>query len=191
MFNRAEAVKHKRDSWQTWENYAQVAARISQWQAAARALGQVLLLSNGQRLDLAVLAALVGQVEVGRSGGSAAAGEGDEQTQQQQLSAAASGGDAAMAAEGAAPAADPAAGGGGEAASGMAELATALGEMSTSGGSSGAQAAAADAAAASAEALEKADARAAEVLEQSVGSLMKQVAASISGDSAFWEVYAR
>lgn len=181
-------MKHKRDSWQTWENYAQVAARVGQWQAAVRALGQVLALSSGQRLDLATLAALVGQVEAARSG---AAPPADGQQPAEQQPAEQRGpqqSDAAVAAEGAAPAADPAATGG-EAPSGLAELAAALGELSTSGGTGGG-ADPADAAA-QAEAVAQAEARAAAVLEQAVGGLLKQVAATASGDSAFWEVYAR
>lgn len=179
----AEAVKHKRDSWQTWENYGQVAARVGQWQTAVRALGQVLALSSGQRLDLATLAALVGQVEAARrsdvppADGAQPGGQQEQQEQQQS--------DAAVAAEGAAPAADPAAASS-EASGGLAELATALGELSTGG----ARADPADTAA-QAEAQARADARGQAVLEQSVGSLLKQVAATASGDSAFWEVYAR
>ena len=174
-------MKHKRDSWQTWENYAQVAARVGQGQTAVRALQQVLGLSAGQRLDLAVLSALVGQVEAARRGegsSTAAAAEGGEQ--QQQPSAAASGGDAAPAAEGAAPAAGAAAAA--EGGSELAELASALGELSTGGPGNPL---------ADPEAVQRAEARAQEVLEQSVGGLMKQVAATVSGDSAFWEVYAR
>ena len=185
----AEAVKHKRDSWQTWENYAQVAARVGQWQTAVRALQQVLVLSDGRRLDLAVLTALVEQVEAakkGEAGGAAAAADDSEQQQQQQQqqqsSVAAS--DAAPAAEGAAPAAaaaaEPAAG---EGSSEMADLASALGELST-GGAPGQPLS-------DPEAVQRAEERAQEVLQQSVGNLMKQVAATVSGDSAFWEVYAR
>lgn len=176
-------MKHTRDSWQTWENYAAVAVRVQQWQPAIRALAQVLALSAGQRTDLTVLSALVAQVEAGRRG---------EQQQEQQASAAHDTSDAAVAAEGATPADDSeAAAGEGEGGGELAELATALGELSTSNGTARGSASAADAAAAAAEAVQKADARAQEVLEQSVGQLMKQVAATASGDSAFWEAYAR
>ena len=40
-------MKHKRDSWQTWENYAQVAVRVQQWQTAVRAEGDP---SSGNRV---------------------------------------------------------------------------------------------------------------------------------------------
>lgn len=169
----AEAVKHKRDSWQTWENYAVVAVRVQQWQAAVRALAQVLGLSQGQRVDLAVLSALVGQVEAGR-GGAAAAAAGSE-TQQEQAQQP----DAALAAEGATPT-EPAAAPG-ESSAELSEQAAALGELATDGGNT----------LDDPEAVARRDARAHEVLEQSVGQLTRQVAASVSGDSAFWEVYAR
>jgi hypothetical protein len=183
-------VKHKRDSWQTWENYAQVAVRVQQWQTAVRALQKVLVLSAGKRVDLEVVAAVVGQVEAGRGLGGAS-----QQQPEQQPSAADSGGDAAAAAEGSgAPAAD-ADGAAGEQGSGLEELAAAFGELSAANesGAGGAETAAAAAAAAdaAAETQQKADARGQEILEQAVGGLMKQVAGSISGDSAFWEIYAR
>lgn len=180
-------MKHKRDSWQTWENYAQVAARVGQWQTAVRALQQVLVLSDGRRLDLAVLTALVEQVEAakkGEAGGAAAAADDSEHQQQQQQQSSVAASDAAPAAEGAAPAAaaasEPAAG---EGSSEMADLASALGELST-GGAPGQPLS-------DPEAVQRAEERAQEVLQQSVGNLMKQVAATVSGDSAFWEVYAR
>lgn len=176
----AEAVKHKRDSWQTWENYAQVAARVGQWQTAVRALQQVLVLSEGKRLDLSVLAALVDQVEAaskGEAGGAAAAAEGGEQQQQQQPPS-----DAAPAADGlaSAAAAEPAAA---EGSSEMADLASALDALSTGGAPGNLLS--------DPEAVQRAEQRAQEVLQQSVGNLLKQVAATASGDSAFWEVYAR
>ena len=39
----SEAVKVKRDSWQTWGNYAQAAAQTSHWLQAARGVLQVSL----------------------------------------------------------------------------------------------------------------------------------------------------
>ncbi|KAL4448097.1 hypothetical protein ABPG75_005316 [Micractinium tetrahymenae] len=185
----SEAVKHKRDSWQTWENYAQVSVRCKQWQTAVRALQQVLALSAGQRVDLTVVAALVGQVEAGRSGSGS---DGNQQQQQQPEEQQQQGSDAAMAAEGAMPGA--AAGDAADASAaadsgGLAELAAALGELGVSAGPGGG--APEGQAEAQAEAVAKAEARAQEVLEQSVGHLMKGIAASVSGDSAFWELYAR
>lgn len=157
--------------------------RCKQWQTAVRALQQVLALSAGQRVDLSVVAALVGQVEAGSGGADDAqqqAGEGPGQEHQQ-------GSDAALAAEGAMPAGPPAEPT--EADSGsLAELAAALGELGTSAGAVGGGA---EEAAAQAEAVAKAEARAQEVLAQSVGQLLKGIAATASGDSAFWELYAR
>ncbi|KAL4859782.1 Tetratricopeptide repeat protein 27 [Chlorella vulgaris] len=188
----SEAVKHKRDSWQTWDNYAQVAVRVQQWQTAVRALQQVLVQSEGQRVDLGVLAALVGQVEAGRGIGpdSEAAVNAAEQA------AARDSRDAAAAAEADLPA-DPAVSAAAESSgAGMADLVAALGELNgrdeqegaTSGGAGDGSA---TAAAEAADALQKADARSQAMLEQAVGNLLKQVAATVSGDSAFWEVYAR
>jgi hypothetical protein len=188
----AEAVKHKRDSWQTWENYAQVAVRVQQWQTAVRALQQVLVQSEGQRVDLGVLAALVGQVEAGRGSGpgSEAAVNAAEQAAARDSS------DAAAAAEADSPA-DPAVSAAAESSgAGMADLVAAFGELNgrgeqegaTSGGAGGGSA---TAAAEAADALQKADARSQAMLEQAVGNLLKQVAATVSGASAFWEVYAR
>ena len=37
-----EAVKYKRDSWQTWSNYAAAAVKTESFQAAARAVEQVI-----------------------------------------------------------------------------------------------------------------------------------------------------
>jgi hypothetical protein len=165
-------VKHKRDSWQTWENYAQVAVRVGQWQTAVRALQQVLALSAGQRLDLLVVAALVEQVESARGANADSMGGGSSPEAEQQA-----GSDAALAAEGATPAAATEGGGG------LADLAAALGELSTSGS--------ADQDGATDEAMARAEARAQQVLGQAVGALLKQVAATVSGDSAFWELYAR
>ncbi|PSC75849.1 tetratricopeptide repeat 27-like protein [Micractinium conductrix] len=176
-----EAVKHKRDSWQTWENYAQVSASVGQWQTAVRALQQVLMLSEGRRVNLEVVAALVGQVEKGRRGEDGSAGTphgAAEQRQQQQQQQP----DAALAAEGAMPAAA-----GEPSSAALAELASALGEL----GVGGAGSAASGGAAAQAEAVVLAEARSQGVLEQAVGGLMKQVAATVSGDSSFWEIYAR
>ena len=103
--------------------------------------------------------------------------------------------DAAAAAEGSGAPAGDADWAGGEQGSGLEELAAAFGELSAANesGAGGAETAAAAAAAAdaAAETQQKADARGQEILEQAVGGLMKQVAGSISGDSAFWEIYAR
>ena len=183
---RAEAVKFRRDSWQTWENYAQVAATIRQWQPAVRALQQVLALSQGQRLDLGVVAALVAHVEQGRGvGGNDGGGEG-----------AGGGSDAALAAEGSSA---PAEVDGGEAEQ---ALAAALGELSTVAavGTGGGLDAAATVAQQQQqqelhkppqEEVERADERSRGVLEQAVGGLLKQAAATINGDSEFWGLYAR
>ncbi|EFN57654.1 hypothetical protein CHLNCDRAFT_142791 [Chlorella variabilis] len=186
----SEAVKHKRDSWQTWENYAQVAVRVRQWQTAVRALQQVLVLSSGQRADLTLVAALVGQVEVVRGVGGSGSEAADGEAELPLTSAASNGGDAAAGAERAMPAdAQAAAGAAAAVDSGsgsMAELAAALGELSGGGGS-----AASRGGGGAGDAVQKAEARGQGVLEQSVGTLMKQVAATVSGDSRFWELYAR
>lgn len=174
----AEAVKHKRDSWQTWENYAQVAVRVGQWQTAVRAMQQVLALSAGQRLDLSVVAALVGQVESTRGSDADHHSGGDTAETEQQAGSGVpqSFSDAAPAAEGVAP--TSAAEGGDD----LADLAAALGELSTS---SAAQEAAPD------EAVARAQVRAQHVLAQAVGALLKQAAATASSESGFWELYAR
>lgn len=170
----AEAVKHKRDSWQTWENYAQVAVRVRQWQTAVRALQQVLVLSSGQRADLTLVAALVGQVEVVRGVGGSGSEAADGEAELPLTSAASNGGDAAAGAERAMPAdAQAAAGAAAAVDSGsgsMAELAAALGELSGGGGS-----AASRGGGGAGDAVQKAEARGQGVLEQSVGTLMKQV----------------
>ena len=165
--------------------------RCKQWQTAVRALQQVLALSAGQRVDLTVVAALVGQVEAGRGGGGDAqqqAAEGEQQQQQQQQQ----GSDAALAAEGVMPAgapAEPAAADAADGSDSLADLAAALGQLGASEAAAGSGGA--EDAAAQAEAVAKAAARAQEVLEQSVGQLLKGIAATASGDSAFWELYAR
>lgn len=63
-----EALKHKRESWHLWDNYADVAVKVGEWQTAVRALGQVVMLSKGERLDLGVLELIVDHLEtmVGR-----------------------------------------------------------------------------------------------------------------------------
>lgn len=58
-----EAVKHNRESWHTWDNYATVAVKVDAWQAAINAVARVVALSHGQRINIEVLAALVGRAE--------------------------------------------------------------------------------------------------------------------------------
>eukprot|EP00887_Chlorella_sp_A99_P004614 scaffold4.g4614.t1 len=178
-----QAVKHKRDSWQTWENYAQVAARVGQWQAAAHA---VLALSEGKQLDLGVLSSLVDQVERSRGLGdpSAAAAGPAAAAAEAEGAAAAARGHAAPAAESAA-AADAAADGGGEA---EAALAAALGRLLAAAPERAAPAAGQGS---DAQEVAAADVRAARVTEQAVGAALKQAAGSVGGQSVFWKVYAR
>eukprot|EP00891_Asterochloris_glomerata_P006782 jgi/Astpho2/6782/Aster-07226 len=54
----SEAVKVKRDSWQTWGNYAQAAAQTGHWLQAARGVLQAFESSKGQHLELEVLTLL-------------------------------------------------------------------------------------------------------------------------------------
>ena len=129
------------------------------------------MLSEGRRVNLEVVAALVGQVEKGRRGEDGSAGTphgAAEQRQQQQQQQP----DAALAAEGAMPAAA-----GEPSSAALAELASALGEL----GVGGAGSAASGGAAAQAEAVVLAEARSQGVLEQAVGGLMKQVRRQGSG----------
>ncbi|KXZ52937.1 hypothetical protein GPECTOR_8g312 [Gonium pectorale] len=59
----SEAVKHKRDSWQAWENYARAALASGHYQAAVRGLQRSLQLSGGQRLFVDVASGLLDALE--------------------------------------------------------------------------------------------------------------------------------
>ncbi|DBB11777.1 hypothetical protein WJX82_011005 [Trebouxia sp. C0006] len=58
-----EAVKYKRDSWQTWANYGQAAAQTGNNLPAARAVQKVMELTQGQRVEVEILAVLVQQMQ--------------------------------------------------------------------------------------------------------------------------------
>lgn len=58
-----EAVKYKRESWQTWENFAMAAAHVGEWQAVVRGLSHALTLSRGERMQPGILAAVVSHVD--------------------------------------------------------------------------------------------------------------------------------
>ncbi|KAL3155216.1 hypothetical protein ABBQ32_013155 [Trebouxia sp. C0010 RCD-2024] len=61
-----EAVKYKRESWQTWSNYGQAAAQTGNAIPAARAVQKVLELTQGQQVEKEILAVLVRQMQEGR-----------------------------------------------------------------------------------------------------------------------------
>ena len=63
-----EATKRVRNSWQTWENLAMVAAKVGRFQQSADALGRVLELTNGAKVHLATLSTLVERCAEARSG---------------------------------------------------------------------------------------------------------------------------
>ncbi len=71
-----QATKHKRDSWQTWENYAQAALHTGALLQAVRALAQVLELTSGQRLMMPLAARLVEALEEQQQAAEAPAGDG-------------------------------------------------------------------------------------------------------------------
>jgi hypothetical protein len=58
-----QAVKHKRESWQAWENYAAAALKAGEPLKAARALREVLSLTQGERLPGQLAEGLVEAVE--------------------------------------------------------------------------------------------------------------------------------
>lgn len=161
-----EAVKHKRDSWHTWDNYADVAAKVHAWQAAVRGLGQVLKLSDGKVVNLKVLDMIVRHIEGGGCGDGEASDDGEGSLA----------GDI---------------GDDGEAA----ELAATLSMLSmektnstiTSNNSGQNQQQHEEQEAAVQQAKERAHLQ----LINSVGTLMKQIASTESGGSAFWGQYAR
>ncbi len=75
--------RHKRESWQIWENYASAALRAGAPMQAVQGLGKVLQLSEGQRLPLDTARALVDLVTTGAD----APPDEQQQQQEQQLEA--------------------------------------------------------------------------------------------------------
>ncbi|EFJ51673.1 hypothetical protein VOLCADRAFT_87348 [Volvox carteri f. nagariensis] len=59
----SESVRHKRDSWQTWENYARAALASGHYQQAVRGLQTALKLSSGHRLFVDVASGLLDVLE--------------------------------------------------------------------------------------------------------------------------------
>ncbi|KAG9455334.1 hypothetical protein H6P81_008238 [Aristolochia fimbriata] len=58
-----EALKFRRNSWQMWENYSQVAMDIGNFSQALEAIKMVLDLSNNKRIDTELLDKLLEEVE--------------------------------------------------------------------------------------------------------------------------------
>lgn len=172
----SEAVKQKRDSWQTWENYAAVAVKVGEWQVACRAAGQVVALSNGERVDLEVLKALVQEVERGFLGPKDAADYENSALEMRDMNGKEE---------------DDVEGQNGGDDGGAAAAAAALATMSTSDEGMSQPSTLPSASAPGDAASEEAAAHAAATLRNLVGKLMKQVAGGAAGDSAFWGVYAR
>lgn len=186
-----EAVKYNRGSWHTWDNYAGVAAKVGEWQVAVRAVSQVVGLSEGQRLDLGVLGEIICEVErIKRMGGTLATNTGNQGVEEASVAAA-----AAAAAE---------IGRGGGAVDSTSNVAIARDAVESDGDTGTAAAAMVE----SLGTLELTDetmtlkstlvAEEAAAAERSAGTflklagnLMKQIAGTAAGDSAFWALYAR
>jgi hypothetical protein len=58
-----EALKFKRNSWQMWENFAEVALDISNFGQTVMALHKVLDLSQEKRVSIGILTRLVEEIE--------------------------------------------------------------------------------------------------------------------------------
>ncbi|KAL4569426.1 hypothetical protein LXL04_025062 [Taraxacum kok-saghyz] len=58
-----EALKYKRDSWQMWENYSQVAVDTGNLCLALEAVQKVLSMSKWKRVDVELLERVMGEVE--------------------------------------------------------------------------------------------------------------------------------
>uniref|UniRef100_A0A7N0TWB7 Tetratricopeptide repeat protein 27 homolog n=1 Tax=Kalanchoe fedtschenkoi TaxID=63787 RepID=A0A7N0TWB7_KALFE len=58
-----EALKFKRNSWQLWENYAQVSVDVGNLAQALEAVQMVLELTNNKRADVAVLESVMLEIE--------------------------------------------------------------------------------------------------------------------------------
>jgi len=101
-----QAVKHKRESWQAWENYSQAALRAGSLLLAARGVQQVLALSDGHRVAMPLLVGLVEGLErqaAARKLGGAAQHQqqnGNGKPQEEEASSKAEAADAAAAAGG-------------------------------------------------------------------------------------------
>ncbi|CAA0817995.1 Protein prenylyltransferase superfamily protein [Striga hermonthica] len=67
-----EALKLKRNSWQMWENYSDVAADVGNFSQALEALSMVLELTNMKRVNCDLLGRVMSEVE-GKNGNSALA----------------------------------------------------------------------------------------------------------------------
>jgi tetratricopeptide (TPR) repeat protein len=172
-----EAVKHNRNSWHTWDNYAGVAVKVGEWQAAVRALGQVVVLSQGQRLDISVLAVVVSQLErmkkgVLLGGGDAASLDSNEIDTLDNTSSALE--------------EEPATAAGQETTAAELEMAASFEALALPPSSSSEPSL-------STYAIQKAEAeeRSNESFFRMVGNLMKQIASTAAGDSVFWAQFAR
>lgn len=212
---------HPRSNHPILPHPASLRYQVHQWQVSVRALREVLGLSQGQRAHLGILGEIVGEIERARAAPSTDAAGAAGALPAAAAAAAATGssaGSAAAAAEGvtAAPRAAPLQPSGAEEAAadqegadeaepsteGVEALAQALasvgsmgtGSSSSTGAPSNTQQQAPAAAAASwrnPEVLAAAEAHAKEALERAAGLLLKEVAGTAAGDSAFWELYAR
>lgn len=58
-----EALKFKRNSWQMWDNYSQVAADIGNYSQAMEAINKVLDMTDNKRVDLSLLERLILEIE--------------------------------------------------------------------------------------------------------------------------------
>ena len=166
-----EAVRQNRNSWHTWDNYAGVAVKVGEWQVAVRAMSQVVGLSQGERLDLEVLGAIISEVErikmIQPDTGFVSEGKESENIRTP-IDPSGAGG-IPIEDDGAEEAA----------AAAMVESLSALGLGETHGQSTLAvdEAAAAE--------------RSAENFLKITGKLLKQIASTAAGDSAFWAQFAR
>jgi tetratricopeptide (TPR) repeat protein len=169
-----EAVKHNRNSWHTWDNYAGVAVKVKEWQAAVRALGQVVGLSQGQRLDISVLAAVVSQLERVESGRASLDSDIEEEGDDSSII-----NDKSVADQTTTEA--------------ELEMAASLDALSLLPTLSSSSSLLENKKAPSTYAIQKAEAeeRSNESFFRMVGNLMKQIASTAAGDSVFWAQYAR
>lgn len=58
-----EALKFKRNSWQMWDNYSQVAADIGNYSQAMEAINKVLDMTDNKKVDLSLLERLMLEIE--------------------------------------------------------------------------------------------------------------------------------
>ncbi|KAH9317466.1 hypothetical protein KI387_019235, partial [Taxus chinensis] len=81
-----EALKFRRNSWQMWENYSQVAMDIGNFSQALEAIKMVLDLTNNKRVDLNLLSKLLEEIECKKASGQCLVIATDSMDGQQQCS---------------------------------------------------------------------------------------------------------